>query len=61
MINDSGVDFTIGEETEYYYTTYGAFVVVEYENTPIKGQIEIIKNGESFIIEDNTFKYDEKN
>ena len=60
MINDSGVDFTIGEETEYYYTTYGAFVVVEYENTPIKGQIEIIKNGESFIIEDNTFKYDEK-
>ena len=60
LINDSGVDFTIGEETEYYYTTYGAFVVVEYENTPIKGQIEIIKNGESFIIEDNAFKYDEK-
>ena len=59
LINEKGVDFTIGEETEYYYTTYGAFVVVEYNNTPIKGQVEIVKSGETFIIEDNTFKYGE--
>ena len=59
LINTEGVDFTIGEETEYYYTTYGAFVVVEFENTPIKGQVEIVKSGETFVIEDNTFKYGE--
>ena len=59
LINEDGVDFSIGEETEYYYTTYGAFVVVEYNNTPIKGQVEIVKSGETFIIKDNTFKYGE--
>ena len=58
LINDSGVDFTIGEETEYYYTTYGAFVVVEFNNTPIKGQVEIFKSGETFVIEEGTFKYE---
>ena len=58
LIDDSGVDFTIGEETEYYYTTYGAFVVVEFNNTPIKGQVEIFKSGETFVIEEGTFKYE---
>jgi len=58
LISNEGVEFTIGEDTEYNYTTYGAFVVVDFNNVSIKGQVEIIKNGEQFIIEDGTFKYD---
>ena len=59
VISKDGQEFTIGEDSIYGYTTYGAFVVVEFENAPIKGQVEIFKNGESFIIEDGTFKYED--
>jgi len=58
LINEDGVDFTIGEDTEYHYTTYGAFVVVDFNNIAIKGQVEIFKSGEQFIVEDGTFRYD---
>jgi len=58
LLSDKGLEFSIGEDTEYSYTTYGAFVTVEFNNTPIKGQIEIYKNGETFKIENNTFKYE---
>ena len=53
VISDEGLDFTIGENTEYNYTTYGSFVVVEFENTPIKGRLEIYKTGERFILKDS--------
>jgi len=58
LISKDGVEFTIGEDTEYNYTTYGAFVVVDFNNVAIKGQVEIIKSGEHFVVEDGTFKYD---
>lgn len=58
IIADEGLSFTIGENTEYNYTTYGAFVVVNFENEPIKGQVEIFKNGEKFVVEDGSFKYE---
>ena len=57
LLSKDGVEFTIGENTEYNYTTYGAIVVVEFDNTPIKGQVEIFKNGEKFVVEDGTFSY----
>ncbi len=59
VISKDGLKFTIGEDTEYNYTTYGAIVVVEFKNNPIKGQVEIFKNGEKFVAEDGTFKYEE--
>ncbi len=59
LLDSDGVDFTIGNDTYYYYTTYGAFVIVNFQNTAIKGQIEIVKNGEIFVVEDGTFNYDE--
>ena len=58
VLSDEGLSFTIGENTEYNYTTYGAFVVVNFENEPIKGQVEIFKNGEKFVVEDSSFKYE---
>lgn len=57
LLSKDGLEFTIGEDTEYNYTTYGAIVVVEFENTPIKGQVEIYKNGDKFVVEDGTFSY----
>lgn len=55
---NNGLDFTIGENTHYFYTTYGAFIAVYFQNTPIKGQIEVIKTGESFKIENGSFNYE---
>ncbi len=55
---NTGLDFTIGDNTKYYYTTYGAFITVYFKNTPIKGQIEVNKTGESFKVENGTFDYE---
>jgi hypothetical protein len=60
LLDESGVPFTIGTDTHFNYTTYGAFVVVEYLNTTIKGQIEINKEGEVFKVENGTFSYENK-
>jgi len=57
VISKDGLNFTIGENTEYNYTTYGAFVVVDFYNTPIKGQLEIYKTGEKFNVENGSFNY----
>lgn len=57
LINDTGYKFTIGNDTYYNYTTYGAFITVYCENTPIKGQIEITKTGEVPVIENGSFTY----
>ena len=56
----NGLVFTIGNDTHYSYTTYGAFITVTYKNTPIKGQLEIHKTGEDIVIEDGEFTYGDK-
>lgn len=55
-----GLNFTIGNNTHYAYTNYGAIVTVYFNNSPIKGQIEINKTGESVVIKDGSFSYEEK-
>lgn len=57
LLDTNGMDFTIGDDTHYSYTTYGPFITVYYKNSPIKAQIEVKKNGEVFGIEDGTFNY----
>lgn len=57
LLDTEGMDFTIGDDTHYAYTTYGPFITVYYKNSPIKAQIEVKKNGEVFGIEDGTFNY----
>ena len=55
-----GLDFTIGSDTVYSYTTYGAFVTVYFKNAPIKGQIEVHKTGENVVMENDTYTYEVK-
>ena len=59
LINSDGLEFTIGDDTHYNYTTYGAIVIVRFSDKPVKGQIEINKKGENFIIKDDSFEYEE--
>ena len=57
LINTEGVEFTIGEDTHYSYTTYGPVVTITFSDKQIKGVIEVNKNGETFTAEDETFNY----
>lgn len=57
LIDKNGIDFTIGNDTHFSYTTYGPFITMYVKNTPIKGKIEIYKSGELFSAEDETFNY----
>lgn len=57
VLDENGIDFTIGENTHYTYTNYGAFISIYYENTPIEGQIEIYKNGEVCEIKNDALNY----
>ena len=58
LINTEGLPFTIGDNTHYNYTTYGAFITVYFKDTPIKGQLEINKEGEKFTINNGSFSYE---
>lgn len=55
-----GLKFTIGNDTHFAYSTYGAFITVSYKNRPIKGQIEVNKIGEKLVIKDNKYTYEKK-
>ena len=58
LINTDGLTFTIGDNTHYNYTTYGAFITVYFKDTPIKGQVEVNKTGEKFVPNDGSFSYE---
>lgn len=58
LINTDGLPFTIGNDTHYNYTTYGAFITVYFKDTPIKGQVEINKMGEEFVPDNGSFSYE---
>lgn len=60
LIDKDGLNFTIGNDTNYDYTTYGAFITITYKNAPIKGKIEIYKTGEDMIISEGEFIYGTK-
>lgn len=60
VLSDEKLSFTIGENSYYSYTTYGAFITVYFKNKPIKGQIEIHKMGELFQMKNNTYYYDKQ-
>lgn len=60
LLNTDGLPFTIGDGTYYNYTNYGAFITVYFKDQVIKGQIEVNKTGETVVIEDGNFTYEEK-
>ena len=57
LLNKDGLDFTIGNDTHYSYTTYGAFITVYFKDKPIKGIIEVNKTGENVVIENGEYSY----
>lgn len=58
LLNDEGVMFSINDNTEFEYTSYGTFVTIEYMNNQVMGQIEIKKYGELFKIKDDNYSFD---
>ena len=58
LLNDEGVMFSINDNTEFEYTSYGTFVTVEYMNDPVMGQLEIKKYGDIFKIKDDNYSFD---
>lgn len=37
---------------------YGALLLVDFANERVKGKVDIVKNGEKFVIEDGTYRYE---
>lgn len=59
LIDINGLPFTIGNDTDYSYTTYGAFITVYFKDSPVKGRVEVKKTGEKFNSSNGTFNYEE--
>ena len=57
LLSEKGADFTIGNNTHFSYTTYGPVITMYFNNTPIRGKIEIYKSGEVFAAANETFNY----
>ena len=60
LLAKDGVDFTIGNDTHFSYTTYGPVISMYFNNTPIRGKIEIYKSGEVFTVENESFNYNNR-
>lgn len=58
LLNNDGITFSINDDTNFEYTSYGPFVTIEYMNEPIMGQLEIKKDGEIFNINNDNYYYD---
>lgn len=57
--NSEALEFTIGDESELINDeTFGAVLEVKFENSQVKGQVEINKTGEKLVIENNSYHYD---
>ena len=57
--NKEPLEFTIGEDSELIDDeTFGAILEVKFENSQVKGKVEINKNGEKLIIENGSYYYE---
>lgn len=57
--NEEALTFTIGDDSELINDEeFGAILEVEFENTQVKGQVEINKTGEELVIENDSYHYD---
>lgn len=57
--NSEKLNIHIGDGSEIVIDeNYGALLTVEFTNERVKGQVDIIKYGEDFIIKDGTFSYE---
>lgn len=57
--NEETLTFAIGDDSTLINDdVFGAIVEVEFENTQVKGKVEINKTGEELIIEDDSYHYE---
>ena len=57
--NTEYLEFTIGDNSQVINDEiYGAILEVKFENTQVKGQVEINKTGENLIFKDNSYYYE---
>ena len=60
--NKESVEFHIGENSELITDNeYGVLFEVKFENKEVKGQVEVIKHGEDFVIKDGSYSYVKNN
>ena len=57
--NNKPLSVHIGDGSEIILDeNYGALLLVDFANERVKGKVDIVKNGEKFIIEDGTYYYE---
>ena len=57
--NKEPLEFTIGEDSELIDDeTFGAILEVKFENSQVKGKVEINKNGEKLVIGNGSYYYE---
>lgn len=57
--NNKPLSVHIGDGSEIILDeNYGALLLVDFANERVKGKVDIVKNGEKFIIEDGTYHYE---
>lgn len=57
--NSETISFDISSNSVFIYDEiYGTLLEINFSNTEVKGQIEITKYGEEFIVSDDTFYYE---
>ena len=57
--NNKPLSVHIGDGSEIILDeNYGALLLVDFANERVKGKIDIVKNGEKFVIEDGTYHYE---
>lgn len=58
--NSTPLKFSINENSNFIYDKdFGVMLEVKFENKQVKGEVEIIKYGEDYKIENNNFIYEE--
>jgi len=58
--NKESLEFEIGENSEFINDKdYGTILEVSFKNKPVKGEFELTKIGEDFVINNNSFSYEE--
>ena len=59
LYNPEKIHFTIGESSSFVEENKETYLEIPFYNRRVKGQINITKYGEEFVIKDNTYSYTE--
>ena len=57
QLNTTPLKFSIGDNTTFVTTDYGSYILYDFYDAPILGQLTIHKNGEEIVLNNGTFTY----